>query len=97
LYGFAAEVHRRLVAAEAAAAEQADASAPTAGPAVALVLAGRRHRVDAAFAEAFPRLASARRTVLSGSGYAEGALAGERADLGRVGRVGGGSRRALGA
>jgi hypothetical protein len=103
LYGFAAEVHRRLVAAEGAAAEQAaeraaaGATQPTHGQPVALVLAGRRQRVESAFAAAFPHLATARRTALTGSGYAAGALAGERAELGRPARVGGERRRAVGA
>jgi hypothetical protein len=102
LYGFAAEVHRRLVAAEVAAAEQAAEAAAGTTPAepvqsVALVLACRRQRVESAFAAAFPGLATARRTVLTGSGYAAGALAGERAELGHVAGVGGERRRAVGA
>lgn len=101
LHGFAAEVHRRLVAAEQAAEHAAAGRHPDGGagaaPPVALVLADRRHRVESAFAAAFPRLASARRSVLSGSGYAAGTVAGERADLGRGARVGGEQSRVLGA
>ena len=79
LHGFAIEVHRRLAAAEAGAA----AAAPAA-PSVAPVLADRRARVDEAYAEAFPELGRARRSVLSGSGYGAGTRAGSRADLGRT-------------
>jgi hypothetical protein len=86
LAGFATEVHRRLVAAEQRAAEQAatDRPVPEAAPgnSVALVLADRRERVDAAFAAAFPHLATARRSVLSGSGFTAGVRAGGHADLG---------------
>lgn len=94
LYGFADEVHRRLSAAESRAAEQHRAA--TDGPSVALVLADRRDRVDRAYAEAFPRLGRARSATFSGSGFASGAAAGRRADLGRGG-IDPGHRRALGA
>lgn len=90
LHGFAVEVHRRLTAAHAAAAEEAghEADAARAGaPSVALVLADRRHRVDRAYAEAFPRLGAPRRAALSGSGFGDGTRAGARADLG-TGAVG---------
>jgi Protein of unknown function (DUF2786) len=104
LHGFAAQVHRRLVAAEQAAADRAagepEANRPARvgdAPPVTLVLADRRHRVESAFAAAFPRLAAARSSVLSGSGCAAGALAGERADLGRLTRVTQEEHRALGA
>lgn len=94
LYGFADEVHRRLGAAEARAEREA---APVAeGPGVALVLADRRDRVDRAYAEAFPGLGQARRTTYSGSGFASGAAAGRRADLGRS-SVDTARQRALGA
>jgi hypothetical protein len=95
LHGFATEVHRRLVDAERAAAAAAGATGT--GPPVALVLADRRHAVESAFAAAFPRLGTARRPVLSGSGFAAGALAGEQADLGGLRRVGTEGPRALGA
>ncbi|HYH29486.1 MAG TPA: DUF2786 domain-containing protein, partial [Pseudonocardia sp.] len=97
LEGFSEQVHRRLLAAEQRAATTAAASpgppgAPDRG--VALVLADRRERVERAFAAAFPRLGTARRSVLSGSGRAAGALAGRRADLGGPGGLGRGRRRA---
>ena len=49
---------------------------------MALVLTDRTARVDRAYAEAFPQVGRARQTRLSGSGYAAGADAGARADLG---------------
>ncbi len=85
LHGFAVRVHQRLVEAEARAAESAAAAraSPSAtGPSVALVLADRSARVDRAYAEEFPQIGRARRPQLSGSGYAAGAHAGARADLG---------------
>ncbi|WP_300019554.1 DUF2786 domain-containing protein [Pseudonocardia sp.] len=97
LHGFAVEVHRRLTAAEQAAADAARAAPPgTGGPSVALVLADRRERVDRAYAAAFPALGRARRSVLSGSGFGAGARAGARADLGHT-AVGRSRSRALGA
>jgi hypothetical protein len=101
LEGFAEQVHRRLRAAEqraatSAATRAATTAAPGApGRGVALVLADRRERVDRAFTAAFPRLATARRSLLSGSGRAAGALAGQRADLGGS-SVRGARGRALG-
>jgi hypothetical protein len=93
LHGFAVEVHRRLTAAHAAAAEEAGTAEPGA-PSVALVLADRRHRVDRAYAEAFPRLGAPRRAALSGSGFGDGTRAGARADLGS-GAVGARGARSL--
>jgi hypothetical protein len=98
LHGFAVEVHRRLVDAESGAARAAD-GAPAATPdgrSLALVLADRTDRVDRAYAEAFPTVGRARRSALSGSGYAAGSAAGERADLGR-GAVTPARQQALGA
>ncbi|NMI00055.1 DUF2786 domain-containing protein [Pseudonocardia acidicola] len=92
LHGFAAQVHERLRAAEEAAAAE---RVPGSGGGAALVLVDREARVDRAYAEAFPDLTRARRSTLSGSGFADGAAAGRRADLGR-GAVPG-RRRALGA
>ena len=98
LEGFSAQVHRRLVEAEERAAGQATARAPAnSHPRVAVVLAGRRRRVDKEFASTYPHLATLRPSVLSGSGRAAGALAGQRADLGGGDGLGVGRRRALGA
>ncbi|GEL16631.1 DUF2786 domain-containing protein [Pseudonocardia asaccharolytica] len=88
LHGFAAQVHDRLRAAEEAAARAASGGrgpAPDARPA-ALVLLDREAQVARAYAEAFPNLGRAGRATLSGSGFADGAVAGRRADLGR-GRI----------
>jgi hypothetical protein len=96
-------VHRRLVDAERRAERRAEQRAEERGgsagggagsPGAALVLADRRSQVERAYAEAFPALGRSRRSVLSGTGFAAGAAAGERADLG-VGALRG--RRALGA
>ena len=85
LHGFAVQVHRRLVEAERRAeqrAGQGSAGGPGVPGSAELVLADRRSRVEQAYAEAFPALGRGRRSVLSGSGFAAGAAAGERADLG---------------
>lgn len=92
MIGFAYTIQRRLIAAEASVASQAEASrvsssSPT-GPSVSLVLADRAAIVDRTVAEAYPRLRTARSRMLSGSGSEEGAAAARRADLGgpRLGR-----------
>lgn len=82
LHGFAVEVHRRLAAAHTDAERAAAERSPGHGPSVALVLADRRERVERAWAEAFPELGRARRSVLTGSGVRAGTRAGARADLG---------------
>lgn len=100
MIGFAYSIQQRLVAAEAAARANAEAgttppgSQRASGPSVSLVLADRAALVDHAMAEAYPRLRTAATRTLSGSGSAEGAAAGKRADLGGK-RVSGRSRRAL--
>ena len=97
LHGFAVRVHRAAGRGRGAGGGVGDAarSSPSAaGPSVALVLADRTTRVDQAYAEAFPQIGRARRAQLSGSGYAAGAHAGSRADLGgrAVARYAGGGR-----
>jgi hypothetical protein len=99
MIGFAYSIQQRLVAAEAAARSTAeagirDSSSAAAGPSVSLVLADRAALVDDALAQAYPRLRNAPTRMLSGSGGAEGAAAGKRADLGGK-RVAAGRRRAL--
>jgi hypothetical protein len=99
MIGFAYSIQQRLVAAEAAARVNAEtnsqrASPESGGPSVSLVLADRAALVDSALAEAYPRLRNAPTRSLSGSGGAEGAAAGKRADLGGK-RVSGRGRRAL--
>lgn len=99
LYGFGQECHRRLLAAERAAAgapipaqrSGADGTGSAGMPSAAsveLVLARRDDAVDRAFAAAYPHLQQARRASLSGSGLRAGVAAGRRADLGgrRLGR-----------
>ncbi|WP_075691781.1 DUF2786 domain-containing protein [Corynebacterium sphenisci] len=77
MLGFAAGVHRRLTAAEGAAA----ADAPGAG----LVLLDDRRRAEAALAERFPGIRRTRATgALSRAALAEGRRAAARADLGQT-------------
>jgi hypothetical protein len=85
--GFAAEVGKRLKAAEEQAV--AETPEPASGASTALVLVDRAQAVDNAYGEMFPD-AVAGRTVRrsSGRGYRDGTAAGQRADLGN-GRVGG--------
>jgi hypothetical protein len=83
LHGYAVQVHRRLVEAEGRAAQGAgDAPGGAGAEKTGLVLADRRERVDRAYADAFPLLGRGRRPSLTGSGFTEGAAAGDRADLG---------------
>ncbi|MHA6615466.1 DUF2786 domain-containing protein [Pseudonocardia sp. DLS-67] len=94
LEGFSAQIHRRLVEAE----ERAAGHTPEGPhPGVAVVLADRRRRVEQEFASTYPRLATLRPSMLSGSGRAAGAQAGQRADLGGGGGLRVGRPRALGA
>ena len=85
LTGFAAAVGYRLQLAEQRAATESQAA--SGGVSTALVLRDRRTAVREAFAElGVPDGPAIRR---SGTGYTDGAVAGQRADLGN-GRVGGG-------
>jgi hypothetical protein len=90
--GFAAAVHDRLVAAERAARERAEADRNS-GSSVALVLADRSARVEAHVVSVYPKLRTMRSRQLSGSGRGAGYHAGESADLGINGRVGSASTR----
>jgi hypothetical protein len=96
LAGFTAAVASRLRDAEQrAATDAATAAGPSrSGRSVELVLLDRSRAAEAAMHAAYPRLGTARRRELSGSGGRSGFLAGQRADLGGT-RVGRGSRRAL--
>jgi hypothetical protein len=102
LAGFTHAVVRRLAAAEAKAAGEAQCEAEreagTGDPqtSVALVLADRSVAVDDALSREYPRLRAGRRRSLSGSGMAQGWAAGQRADIGG-GRLDRPSRGALGA
>ncbi len=100
MHGFATVVQRRLYAAEAAVAAEADERRARPRPgdssggerqvSASIVLADRDQLVRQAVESAYPRLGRARTRTLSGSGVADGAAAGRRADLGgrRLGRRG---------
>ncbi len=96
--GFSYTIQQRLLAAEEAAKAEAEgrraAAAGGGGPSVSLVLADRVALVEQALADAYPRLRTAPTRVLSGTGSADGAAAGRRADLGAK-RVRSGGRRQL--
>jgi hypothetical protein len=79
--GFTAVVGTRLSRFYAEVLTEAEAE----GTSSAVVVAARSDRVDAAVAEAFPRVRRSTRT-LSGSGWSAGALAGGRADIAVSGR-----------
>ncbi|TCK22791.1 DUF2786 domain-containing protein [Pseudonocardia endophytica] len=96
LYGFAVRIHDRLRAAAERAAAEHDAAAPGgARTSAALVLADRADQVDRAYAEEFGSLRRARRPTVSGSGYARGAAAADRADIGGTRLDGAGRDRVL--
>jgi Protein of unknown function (DUF2786) len=88
MIGFAYAIQQRLIAAEEAMRAEAEAgrvgapSSAAGAPSVSLVLADRDALVDRVMTEAYPRLRTARGRMLSGTGSAEGAAAGRRADLG---------------
>lgn len=84
--GFAGAVNQRLEEAEREAATAAEDRFAAAGTSAAVVLADRVEAAELARREAYPHLRSIRRT-LSGSGGQDGWAAGQRADLGRHGRV----------
>jgi len=93
--GFAMAIGARLRAAEARARAEYRSPTGSGGRAVELVLADRSALVEAHLATVYPRLRSSPPRRLSGSGVAEGELAGRRADIG-TGRVGSPRRGALG-
>ncbi|SCL23724.1 Protein of unknown function [Micromonospora nigra] len=80
LAGFAQVVGSRVRAAEETAVAESGA------PAMALVLVDRSDRVQHRLAETYPTVRTAPRRRLAGGGFASGAAAGHRADLG--GRAG---------
>jgi hypothetical protein len=92
LSGFRSAVTQRLGVAERAAVEEADRQL---GGKAELVLAKREDTVRAMFKAAHPKLRTAPKRRLTGSGWHEGTKAGERADLGTNTRVGSGRRQAL--
>jgi hypothetical protein len=92
LFGYAAAIGRRLREVQ----EDTEREATAAVPGSALVLVDRKARVDAAFAEQFPRIRSMRATVSSGNGLAAGQLADATADLSARRRRVGGQRGEIG-
>lgn len=82
IYGFAARVHQRLLAAEQEAVSEVATTRAAGAPSVELVLADRGKEVDRAYDDEFGDLRRARRPQVSGSGYRHGAIAADRADLG---------------
>lgn len=84
--GFASAIGQRLAEAEQQAAAAAEERFAAAGTSAAVVLADRADAAVSARGEAYPHLRAVRRT-LSGSGGADGWAAGQKADLGRHGRV----------
>lgn len=82
LAGFRMAIVKRLEIAERRAAEAAAGRTDSAGRSTGLVLADRSREVSHRLTEAYPRLGTARRRRLSGSGMTEGYVAGQRADLG---------------
>lgn len=95
LSGFTGAIGRRLREAEDRAAREAErreaAEPRSPGRGVALVLADRSRAVTMAMETEYPRLGTAPRRMLSGSGGMAGWQAGQRADLGGS-RVGGAAR-----
>lgn len=94
--GFASAIATRLAEAEAAAARESEPAFAAAGSSAALVLADRAALAEQSATQAYPHLRSARPRYLSGGGVVDGRAAGQRADLGRTGRVGSADRRRLG-
>lgn len=101
---FSDEVATRIEAAEAKAtndAEQERVADPVeagTGKSVALVLAGRKGQVEAAYKAAYPKVRKgrARKLTYSAEGAAAGRAAGQRADLGGNSKLGStGGRAAL--
>ncbi len=84
--GFAGAIGDRLAEAERQAASAAEPRFAQRGTSAAVVLADRADQAELARREAYPRLRTSRRT-LSGSGGMDGWASGQRADLGRHGKV----------
>jgi len=77
LFGYANAIGDRLRAVQ----QETEQEAVAAIPGTDLVLVDRKSRVDAAFAEQFPRIRTMRPTVSSGNGLTAGRRAGSDADL----------------
>jgi hypothetical protein len=94
LHGFAGAVHMRLQKSEANATQE-HASSAQGGRSAELVLQDRNLLVKDAYDDQFGNLQVAPPRRLSGSGYLDGHVAGERANLGTTGLRGG--RKAISA
>ncbi|MEU7643336.1 DUF2786 domain-containing protein [Streptomyces huasconensis] len=92
LSGFRSAVTKRLGVAERAAVEEADRQL---GGKAELVLAKREDTIRAMFKAAHPKVRTAPKRRLTGSGWREGAEAGKRAELGTNTRLGSGRRQAF--
>ncbi|MFG2923914.1 DUF2786 domain-containing protein [Streptomyces sp. NPDC048305] len=90
--GFAASVRKRLAQAEEVALRENVQETGAVG--AELVLVKREAAVEQYFKRAHPKVKSAPRRRLSGSGWLDGKAAGDRADLGQV-RVGNARAKAL--
>lgn len=102
LLGFAARIHQRLTAVEAAARTEAQHTAPAPGSGadpslLPAVLDARSDAVEAFYAAQFGKLPDARAPRLSGTGASDGMRAAEMADLGHRDGVAGTPRPALAA
>ncbi|WP_179500042.1 DUF2786 domain-containing protein [Streptomyces sp. WZ.A104] len=82
LTGFRYAVKKRLERAEQVAVEEADLTLPGGSASTALVLAQREDTIRAIFTAQHPKVRPAAKRNLRGSGWRDGDLAGQRADLG---------------
>ncbi|MEU7160285.1 DUF2786 domain-containing protein [Streptomyces chrestomyceticus] len=88
MLGFIREVTDRVRAAQEAARtaaerkQEAEEGADRVGRTVALVLADRSTVVDARLNDSYPKLSKARPTKFKGTGYRQGRVDGQRADIG---------------
>ncbi|MEU3265095.1 DUF2786 domain-containing protein [Streptomyces bacillaris] len=82
LNGFRYAVKRRLKQADEAAVAEADMALPDSSASTALVLAQREDTIRAIFTTHHPKIRPSAKRNLRGSGWRDGDLAGQRADLG---------------
>ncbi|MEU9044121.1 DUF2786 domain-containing protein [Kitasatospora sp. NPDC048343] len=82
LAGFRSAVYRRLTDSERQAAAEADLTLPVGSRSAELVLASRDDAILAQFKAAHPKIRTAAKRRLTGSGWNAGNAAGRRADFG---------------
>lgn len=82
LVAYAARIGERLIEADHAAQDEAEASGVAAGRSVALVMAGREAEVERALAEAYPNARTRRISSSSAAGHHRGIAAADRSALG---------------